>query len=124
MEKYNDKKENELKESGAESNVYLSSYDYARDMSEAAKKTIDTTPYQVDFANKQVCTSSETIPKYRRAGLKTYGTLLRENYLAEMGIISKKTSINKDKRNAREIWFIPPSLPISEIFRLNSSVRQ
>lgn len=38
VEKYNDKKENELKESGADSNIYLSNYDYARDMSEAAKK--------------------------------------------------------------------------------------
>jgi hypothetical protein len=37
---------------------------------------------------------------------------------------SSRISITSERKNALLIWFIPPSLPTSEIFRDKSIVRQ
>ena len=63
-------------------------------MTEEAKKTIDSLPYHVDFANKEVCTGgTETIAKYRRKGLMKYGRYKTLEFLGEQGIMTSRNAV-------------------------------
>ena len=55
-------------------------------MTEEAKNTFDSLPYQVDFSNKEACTGGTvTIPKYGGKGLMVYGYFKRLQFLKERG---------------------------------------
>lgn len=85
-------------------------------MSEVAKKSFNDIPYRVDFANKQACTGGTmTVPKYRRTGLHMYGTLLQDQYLTEMGIISRKSIISTSNTSS-----LRASTKISDFYSIAS----
>jgi hypothetical protein len=64
-------------------------------MTEEAKNTIDSLPYQVDFVNKVACTGgTETIPKYRRKGLMKYGYYKIFQFLGEQGIVTSRNAVH------------------------------
>jgi len=59
-----------------------------------AKSYIDRYKYQVDFANKEVCTGSFfTVRKYQGKGLFKYGAYEIHEYLRKMGMERIKTSV-------------------------------
>jgi len=61
---------------------------------EAAKKAFNNVPYRVDFANNEACTGNVfTIPKFRRKGIKKYGTFLRLNYMHQAGVVRSKSIV-------------------------------
>jgi len=63
---------------------------------EAAKKTFNDIPYKVNFNNGEVVGGSEsTMPQYRRKGLSTYGHLLKDRFLKDMGVTKKHAAISK-----------------------------
>ncbi|UCB42335.1 MAG: hypothetical protein JSV77_07675 [Dehalococcoidales bacterium] len=66
-------------------------------MTAEAKKTIDDTPYHVDFSNGEACTgSTRTLPKYGRQGLMVYGYFKRIQYLKEMGRTASRNAVAID----------------------------
>lgn len=72
-------------------------------MTEEAKKTIDSLPYRVDFANKEACTGGvETIPKYRRKGLMKYGRYQIFKFLREQGIMTSRNAIRTSNIASRK----------------------
>jgi len=61
-----------------------------------AKDSFDSLPYQVNFADKQVCTgAAETNPKYRNMGLMRYNYLKRLEFLKENGILKDRAAVAK-----------------------------
>lgn len=61
---------------------------------DSAKKTFNDIPYHVDFDNKEACLGgSYTAPKYRRQGMRIYGSSLRNKALKEMGIVTRKMAV-------------------------------
>ncbi len=63
-------------------------------MTKEAKKTVDFLPYHVDFVNKVACTGgTQTIPKYRRRGLMTYGFFKMLQFLGEQGIVTSRNAV-------------------------------
>ena len=55
-------------------------------MTEEAKKTLDTLPYQVDFSNNEAYLGwTETSPKYRGMGLMMYSNFKQIQFLQERG---------------------------------------
>jgi RimJ/RimL family protein N-acetyltransferase len=63
--------------------------------SEEAKNTFDFIPYEVDFANNEVCTGgTETVDKYRGNGLMVYGYFKRFQFLREIGITTSRNAVN------------------------------
>jgi len=61
---------------------------------EAAKKAFNNVPYHVDFNNNEACTGSVlTIPKYRRMGIKKYGTYLRLHFMQQAGIVMSRSIV-------------------------------
>ncbi|MBW2180906.1 MAG: hypothetical protein JRG81_11145 [Deltaproteobacteria bacterium] len=63
---------------------------------EDAKKTFNDIPFNVNFENKAVVPGGEsTTPKYRRKGLSTYGHLLIDRFLKDMGANKKHAAISK-----------------------------
>ena len=64
--------------------------------SEQAQASLSEPPYKVDFSNNEVCTGAHwTNPKYRRAGLRVYGSVKRRQFLSEKGIITTRGAIAK-----------------------------
>ena len=65
--------------------------------SEPGRKTFVDVPYRVDFASKEICTGSEeTMPQFRRKGLKTYSSLLRYQYFKERGVTTLRCDVMKE----------------------------
>lgn len=63
-------------------------------LTEESKKSVDSHPYHVDFANKEACTGgTETIPKYRQKGLMKYGYYKVFQFLGEQGIMTSRNSV-------------------------------
>ena len=63
-------------------------------MSEKAKNTFDSLPYQVDFSSKQACTGgTRTYPGYEGNGLMAYGYFKRLQFLKEMGITVSRNAV-------------------------------
>jgi len=63
-------------------------------MTDEAKKSFDSLPYHVDFANREACTGgTQTIPKYRRKGLMTYGYYKVFQLLGEQGIMTSRYAV-------------------------------
>lgn len=64
-------------------------------LSEEAKKTFDSLPYEVDFSNNEACTGgTETVPEYRSRGLMAYGYFQRFKFLREMGITASLNAVD------------------------------
>ncbi len=63
-------------------------------MSQEAKHTFDSLPYQVNFSDKQGCTGgTRTSPKYRGKGLMVYGYFKRFEFLREKGMKSSRNAV-------------------------------
>jgi hypothetical protein len=63
-------------------------------LTKEAKKSVDSLPYRVDFANKEACTGgAQTIPKYRRQGMMTYTYYRLFQFLREQGITTSRNAV-------------------------------
>ena len=62
---------------------------------EAGKRAMTDIPYRVDFDNKECCFgNSYTVPKYRRMGLRRYGTRMRYRIIKDMGMETMRHPVN------------------------------
>jgi hypothetical protein len=65
-------------------------------MSQEAKDSFDSLPYQVNFADKQACTGGTwSNPKYRGKGLMVYGYFKRFEFLRERGFKSSRNAVDE-----------------------------
>lgn len=63
-------------------------------MTEEAKNTFDSLPYQIDFLNNEACTGGTvTITKYKGKGLMTYINYKKSQFLWEKGIITLRNAV-------------------------------
>jgi hypothetical protein len=71
-------------------------------LTQQAKDSFDSLPYQVNFADKQGCTgAAETNPKYRNMGLMRYNYFIRLEFLKENGILRDRSAVAKSNIAAR-----------------------
>jgi len=67
--------------------------------SKEAMRTLNDTPFQVDFDNGEMYTGGDiTAVKYRNKGLKRYASNVRNEYLKAQGIINKKGLVKTGNR--------------------------
>jgi RimJ/RimL family protein N-acetyltransferase len=65
-------------------------------MSQEAKDSFDSLPYQVNFADKQACTGGTwSNPNYRGKGLMVYGYFKRFEFLRERGFESSRNAVDE-----------------------------
>ena len=65
---------------------------------ESGKQAMTDIPYRVDFDNKECCFgNSYTVPKYRRMGLRRYGTRMRYRIIKDMGMETMRHPVNTRK---------------------------
>ena len=66
-------------------------------MTEEARVALREPPYKVDFAEGEACiTAVWTNPKYRRMGLLYYGGVVRDRFLGDKGIKTRRSMVPKD----------------------------
>ena len=67
-------------------------------LNEEARKSVDSLPYKIDFANGEACTGGTgTLTKYRGKGLMVYGYFKRFQFLWEKGVRISRNAV--DVRN-------------------------
>jgi hypothetical protein len=77
--------------------------------SQEAQRTINSQPYQVNYAQRQGCLgAAETDPRYRGLGLMAYACFRRHQYMKEHGIT---TAIGIDETDNIAIYKIHSRLP-------------
>ena len=67
-------------------------------LNEEARKSVDSLPYEIDFANGEACTGGTgTLTKYRGKRLMVYGYFKRFQFLREKGVKISRNAV--DVRN-------------------------
>jgi RimJ/RimL family protein N-acetyltransferase len=73
-------------------------------LNKEAKDILNPLPYKVDFANNEACTAgAETVPKYRRKGLMTYGYGKRQQYLKDMNITKSRSAVRSGNTASQRV---------------------
>ena len=72
-------------------------------VTQQAKDVLNEPPYKVDFSGNEACaTAVWTNPKYRRIGLRAYGSLKRSHFMLEKGLHTSRGATSKGNIASRE----------------------